>query len=84
MTLKIETLFFFFSIMANQKSKESLMEEIDLVAESIKFMFLGMGVVFSFLIVLVYILKIQAQIIQKYFYPSEQSKSATSQNNTKG
>ncbi|MCK9337569.1 MAG: OadG family protein [Arcobacteraceae bacterium] len=60
------------------------MEEVNLVAEALKFMFLGMGIVFSFLILLVYILQMQAKIIQKYFYPMEQSKSATSQNNTKG
>lgn len=41
--------------------------EINLVAESLKFMVLGMSVVAIFLVVLVEIIKIQAKIIAKYF-----------------
>jgi len=41
--------------------------EIDLVGESIKFMILGMTVVFLFLILLVQVMKLQAYIINKYF-----------------
>jgi oxaloacetate decarboxylase gamma subunit len=41
--------------------------EIDLVGESIKFMILGMTVVFVFLVVLVQMMKLQAYIIGKYF-----------------
>jgi len=41
--------------------------EIDLVGESIKFMILGMTIVFLFLFVLVQIVKLQAFIINKYF-----------------
>jgi oxaloacetate decarboxylase gamma subunit len=41
--------------------------EIDLVGESIKFMILGMTVVFVFLYVLVQLMKLQAYIIGKYF-----------------
>ncbi len=41
--------------------------EVNLVLESLKFMFLGMSVVFLFLILLVFVLKIQAKIVQKYF-----------------
>ncbi|WP_323580071.1 OadG family protein, partial [Halarcobacter bivalviorum] len=41
--------------------------ETNLVAEAIKFMVLGMGIVFLFLIIMVYALKLQAKIIGKYF-----------------
>ena len=41
--------------------------EINLVTEAFKFMLLGMGVVFSFLIVMVIALKTQTLIITKYF-----------------
>jgi oxaloacetate decarboxylase gamma subunit len=41
--------------------------EIDLVGESIKFMILGMTVVFVFLYVLVQLMKLQAYVIGKYF-----------------
>jgi oxaloacetate decarboxylase gamma subunit len=41
--------------------------EIDLVQESLKFMVLGMAIVFLFLFVLVQIVKLQAFIINKYF-----------------
>jgi oxaloacetate decarboxylase (Na+ extruding) subunit gamma len=41
--------------------------EIDLVGESLKFMALGMMVVFIFLVVLVQVMKLQAKIINKFF-----------------
>ncbi len=41
--------------------------EIDIVGESLKFMVLGMLIVFVFLVVLVQIMKLQAKIINKYF-----------------
>jgi oxaloacetate decarboxylase gamma subunit len=41
--------------------------EINLVGESLKFMVLGMLIVFVFLVVLVQIMKLQAKIINKYF-----------------
>lgn len=44
--------------------------EISLIAESIKFMFLGMGVVFSFLTIMIFVLKAQGAILTKYF-PAE-------------
>lgn len=47
------------------------MEEVNLVAEAFKFLLLGMGVVFSFLVLLVFILKIQARLVQKYFPEKE-------------
>lgn len=50
------------------------MEEINLIAESIKFMFLGMGVVFAFLTIMIFVLKIQGAILTKYF-PAEEKKA---------
>lgn len=41
--------------------------ETNLITEAFKFMLLGMGIVFFFLIVLVFVLKLQAKIIGKYF-----------------
>ena len=45
--------------------------EVNLVAEGVKFMVLGMTVVFSFLIFLVFVLKLQAKIVLKFFPPEE-------------
>ena len=50
--------------------------EVNMLAESVKFMILGMGVVFFFLIVLVQVMKIQGKIIAKYFPDEEPSASA--------
>jgi len=41
--------------------------EYSLVGESLKFMLLGMLIVFVFLVLLVQIMKLQAKIINKYF-----------------
>jgi len=41
--------------------------EYSLVGEALKFMVLGMLIVFVFLIVLVQVMKLQAKIINKYF-----------------
>ena len=41
--------------------------EINLVTEGLKFMVLGMGVVFSFLIILIFVLKAQGALLTKYF-----------------
>ena len=41
--------------------------EIDLVGEGLKFMVLGMAIVFIFLLVLVQVVKLQAFIINKFF-----------------
>lgn len=41
--------------------------EVNLVLEALKFMILGMGVVFSFLVIMVYALKVQAVLINKFF-----------------
>ena len=41
--------------------------ETNLITEAFKFMALGMGIVFLFLIVMIYALKLQAKLIGKYF-----------------
>jgi len=41
--------------------------ETNLIAEAVKFMVLGMGIVFIFLIIMIYALKFQALIIGKFF-----------------
>ena len=43
------------------------MEEVNLIAESLKFMVLGMTVVFTFLVILVFVVNIQAKLIAKFF-----------------
>jgi oxaloacetate decarboxylase gamma subunit len=43
------------------------MEDVNLIGESIKFMVLGMTVVFTFLFILIQAIKLQAKIINKYF-----------------
>ncbi len=45
--------------------------EINLVAESIKFMFLGMGVVFAFLTIMIFVLKAQGAILTRFFPEKE-------------
>jgi len=53
------------------------MEEVNLVAEAFKFMALGMGIVFLFLIIMIFALKAQAALIAKYL--PEKPKEALSQ-----
>jgi oxaloacetate decarboxylase gamma subunit len=43
------------------------MEEVNLIAEAFKFMALGMGIVFLFLTVMIFALKLQAKLIAKFF-----------------
>jgi len=50
--------------------------EINLVGESLKFMVLGMIIVFVFLAVLVELMKLQAKLIEKYF-PEKEPAPAT-------
>ena len=45
--------------------------EVNLVTEGLKFMVLGMTTVFLFLLLLIYVLKLQAKIISKYFPEKE-------------
>jgi len=43
--------------------------DINLVTEGLKFMVLGMGVVFVFLALLVQVMKWQTRLVDKYFSP---------------
>jgi len=47
------------------------MEEINLTSEALKFMALGMGIVFTFLTVMIFALKLQAYLIAKFFKAEE-------------
>ena len=51
--------------------------DVNMIGESIKFMVLGMTVVFVFLVILVQVVKLQAKIINKFF-PEETPKAPTS------
>jgi len=55
------------------------MEEVNLIVESLKFMFLGMTVVFTFLFLLVLVVNIQAKLIAKFF-PEETPTTTTPSN----
>ncbi|NOR55599.1 MAG: Na+-transporting oxaloacetate decarboxylase subunit gamma [Sulfurovum sp.] len=52
--------------------------EYSLVGEGLKFMVLGMLIVFAFLVVLVQVMKLQAKLINKFFpeQPAEAPKSS--------
>ena len=53
--------------------------DVNMLGESVKFMILGMGVVFLFLIILVQVVKVQGKLIAKYFPDEEPTvASATS------
>lgn len=60
--------------------------ETNLTVEALKFMVLGMGIVITFLTVMVYALKLQAKLIGKYFPEKKvepvKPKSAASSNTT--
>jgi oxaloacetate decarboxylase gamma subunit len=58
--------------------------EIDLVSEGLKFMVLGMMVVFVFLIILVQVMKLQAVIINKLFPEKAPEAGTTSGSATQG
>jgi len=53
-------------------------DEVNYVLEALKFMLLGMGVVFLFLFILVKVVELQAKIIAKYF-PENTSKTPVTQ-----
>lgn len=52
-------------------------DEVNHVLEALKFMLLGMGIVFFFLIILVKVVELQAKIIAKYFPESTSKTPAT-------
>ena len=58
--------------------------EIDLVSEGLKFMVLGMMVVFAFLVILVQVMKLQATIINKFFPEKAPEVGTTSSSTTQG
>jgi len=45
--------------------------ELNLVTEAFKFMLLGMSIVFSFLVIMIFTLKTQTIIIEKFFSKKE-------------
>lgn len=51
--------------------------EVNLITEALKFMLLGMGVVFTFLVILIFVLKAQAALVAKYFPEKESSSTGT-------
>lgn len=58
------------------------MAEVNYVVEALKFMVLGMGVVFLFLFILVQVMKVQASLIAKYFPENTPKTPATPVGNT--
>jgi len=52
-------------------------DEVNYVVEALKFMVLGMGVVFLFLFILVKVVELQASLIAKYFPESTPKTPAT-------
>ncbi|HFU74996.1 MAG TPA: hypothetical protein ENK66_01990 [Arcobacter sp.] len=53
------------------------MEEVNMVSEAFKFMALGMGIVFTFLSIMVVVLKLQAKLINKFFAEEPKAKGPT-------
>ena len=53
------------------------MEDVNLILESVKFMVLGMAVVFAFLTLLIIVVNIQAKLIKKFFPEEISTASAT-------
>ena len=51
--------------------------EVNLVGEALKFMALGMGIVFSFLVIMIFALKAQAALIAKYLTKEEKPSSSS-------
>ena len=50
----------------------------DLLMESVKYMILGMGVVYLLLLLIVFLTKLQSRIITKYFAKSSSTESVRS------
>lgn len=53
------------------------MEEVNLVNESLKFMALGMGIVFLFLTIMIFALKLQASLIARFFKEKEKTQESS-------
>ena len=54
------------------------MEDVNLILESVKFMVLGMAVVFTFLTLLIVVVNVQAKLIAKFFPEETPPAPATS------
>ena len=52
--------------------------EVNLISEGLKFMVLGMTTVVLFLLLMIFVVNLQAKIIQKYFPPKPKSASKSS------
>ncbi len=59
------------------------MEEVNLVVEALKFMALGMGTVFLFLILMIVSMNLQSIIIHKFFPEPNQGTAPTVADNSK-
>ena len=59
------------------------MEDTNLVLEALKFMVLGMGIVFLFLVIMIIILKLQTKLIMKFFPLEEKIKTSKLESKTK-
>ncbi len=60
--------------------------ETNLVIEGVKFMFLGMGTVFAFLIVMILFINLMSYVIHKFFpepQPSADTQQSAAQQNNK-
>jgi len=57
-------------------------DEVNYVVEALKFMVLGMGVVFLFLFILVKVVELQASLIAKYFPENANKTPVTPAGNT--
>ncbi|HIQ47171.1 MAG TPA: Na+-transporting oxaloacetate decarboxylase subunit gamma [Sulfurovum sp.] len=57
------------------------MADVNLILESVKFMVLGMGIVFLFLTIMVIVVNIQAKLIAKFFPEEVPVTPTTSESN---
>jgi oxaloacetate decarboxylase gamma subunit len=55
------------------------MEEINVISEAFKFMLLGMGVVFLFLFIMIWAIKLQVYLINKFLVKEEVKGSGATQ-----
>ena len=54
--------------------------ETNLIIEGVKFMFLGMGTVFTFLLVMIACMNIMSSVVNRYFPEPQSATDATTQN----
>lgn len=63
----IKQLLYIITLIIQVVTTESIIMEANLIVEALKFMMLGMGVVFTFLTIMIFVLKAQGALIGKYF-----------------